>query len=140
MSDTFDAKKHGAYLAIPFTATNATTGESNTDLTGGGGASTGWVAPAAGSIVGITARCAAITAGTVTLSPHNGGTEFTQSGTPAPALSSTQDTNGTYATVRPGAVSFAAGDVLGISMTTTTTLNPTNTLDVDASLIVVLDA
>lgn len=139
MATEFDSGKHGAYLAIPFTLTNATTGESNTDLKFGGGATTLFVAPGAGSIVGISANSAAITAGTVTLKPHTASTEFTDTGVPAPVLSSTADTNGTYATVRPQALTFAAGDTLGISATTTTTLNPTDSLDVDAVLFIQLN-
>lgn len=140
MADTFDAKKYGAYLSIPFVFTNATTGEAATDLAVSGGTSTGVAMPASGSVVAITAQCAAITAGTITLNAHSASTEFTEAGAPAPALSSANDTNGTYASVRPGALTFSAGDVLGISMTTTTTLNPTNTLDGNAVLIVQLDA
>jgi len=138
MADTF-SPKFGSHVAIPFTFTNATTQMTNSDLTFAGGALTYYVAPAAGSIVGISANCAAVTAGTITLKSHAAGTEHTDTGAPAPALSSTADTNGTYATVRPGAVVFSAGDTLGLSLTTTTTLDPTNTLDVDAVLHVVLN-
>ena len=115
MATEFDAKKWGAVLAIPFTLTNATTGLSNSDLVFAGGGSTGFVAPGAGSVIGISARCAAITAGTITLSPHKAGTEYAESGVPTPALSSAQDTNGTYGTVRPGALTFAAGILRGLA-------------------------
>lgn len=139
MTDYFDAGKFGAVVAVPFTLTNATTGNSNSDLTLGGGALTYVTVPAAGSIVGITANCAAITAGTITLKAHEAGTEFTDGSAPAPVLSSTADTNGTYASVRPGAVTFDAGSTLGLSATSTTTLDPTNTLDVDATLWIALN-
>lgn len=139
MATEFDSKKFGAFLSIPFTLTNATTGNSNTDLLFGGGAGTVFVAPVSGSIVGISAATAAITAGTITLTPHSASTEFTEAGVPVAELSSAYDTNGTYATAYPGAISFAAGATLGISATTTTTLNPTNTLDVDAVLFIQLD-
>lgn len=139
MTDHFDAKKFGAIVAIPFTLTNATTGNSNTDLTFGGGGGTLVVAPAGGSVVGISARAnAAITAGTITLKGHAASTEFTETGAPAPVMSSAAQAS--YATVRPGAIQFDAGDTLGISATTTTTLDPTNTLDVDAVLYIQLDA
>jgi hypothetical protein len=131
--------KHGPAMAIQFTYTNATTGLSNADLTFAGGATTLVVAPQAGSVIGISANCAAITAGTITLKPHKASVEYADAGTPAPALSSAHNTNGTYATVRPSALTFAAGDTLGISATTTTTLDPTNTLDVDAVLWIQLD-
>lgn len=138
MADSL-SPKFGSVVAIPFKGANATTGESNTDLTWAGGTLTYFVAPVAGSVVGISATCAAITAGTITLLPHKAGTEFTETGVPSPVLSSTADTNGTYATVRANALTFAAGDTLGLSITTTTTLDPTNTLDVDATLFVVLN-
>ena len=139
MADFFDAGKFGAVVAVPFTFTDATTQMTNSDLTFAGGALTYYVAPAAGSIIGISANCAAVTAGTITIKAHNAGTEFTDAGAPAPALSSTADTNGTYVTARPGAATFDAGDTLGLSITTTTTLDPTNTLDVDAVLHVALN-
>ena len=139
MATEFDSKKFGTFLSIPFTLTNATTGNSNTDLTIGGGAGTLFCAPSDGSIVGISAVTAAITAGTITLTPHAASTEYAVAGTPTAALSSSYDTNGTYGTTYPGLVTFAAGDTLGISATTTTTLNPTNTLDVDAYLFIQLD-
>lgn len=138
MADEFDGKKFGASIAIPFAKSNLTTGLSNSDLALAG-AGTLAVMPRGGSVVGISASCAAITAGTATLKPHKAGTEYAEIGTPAPALSSDNDTNGTYVTVRPGALTFAAGDTLGISVTTTTTLNPTDTLDVDAVLWVQLN-
>ena len=135
----FDVKKFGPIIPVPFTLTNATTGNSNTDLLFAGGANTLFVAPKAGSIVGISAATAAITAGTITLKAHKAGTEFTQTGAPAPVLSSTADTNGTYAVADVGLVRFAAGDTLGISAVSTTTLDPTNTLDIEATLFIQLD-
>lgn len=136
MADDFNPK-HGNAVAIPFSKTNLTTGESNTDLVLGGG-STLYVAPVAGSVVAISGRsAAAITAGTITIKGHAASTEFTQSGAPAPVLSSSAQAS--YATARPRTIRFAAGDTLGVSVTTTTTLDPTNTLDVDVTLHVVLD-
>jgi len=136
MADYFDAGKFGAVLAIPFGKANLTTGESDADLTLE--QSTLAVVPAAGSVIGISIRSsAAITAGTITAKPHKAGTEYTDTGTPAPALSSAAQAS--YATVRPAALTFAAGNTLGVSVTTTTTLDPTNTLDVDAILFVQLN-
>lgn len=139
MSDAFDGKKFGGTIAIPFQATNLTTQASNQDLVLAG-ANTLYIAPKAGSIVGISAVCAAITAGTITLLPHLASTEYGVSGVPSPVLDATNDVGGSYATIRPGAIRFAAGAALGISATTTTSLNPTNTLDVDATLHILLDA
>jgi len=136
MGDYFDAGKHGAVLAIPFSHANVTTGESNTDLTAG--QDTLHVMPYSGSIIGISIRAnASLTAGTITAQAHSNSTEVTDTGAPAPACSSSAQVS--YATVRPGAVTFSAGDKLGISVTTTTTLDPTNSVDVDALLFVQLD-
>jgi len=136
MADNFNPK-HGAAIAIPFSKSNLTTGESNTDLVLAG-ATTLYVAPVAGSVVAISARAsAALTAGTITLSGHSASTEFTATGAPAPVLTSAAQAS--YASIRPRAIRFAAGATLGISATTTTTLDATNTLDVDAFLHIVLD-
>ncbi|MBK8434125.1 MAG: hypothetical protein IPL28_23815 [Chloroflexi bacterium] len=134
MADTFNADKFGSFLTIPFSKTNLTTGASNEDLLLGSG-STLFVAPAAGSVVALSSRsAAAITAGTITIKTHAAGTEHTQAAAPTNALSSAAQVH--YDTAAPGLVSFAAGDTLGISVTTTTTLDPTNTLDVDGFLFV----
>lgn len=136
MADTFDAGKFGAILAIPFNKANLTTGESNTDLTAG--QDTLHVMPAAGSVVGVGIRSnAALTAGTITATPQAAGTEYADTGVPQPVVNATNQAS--YATVRPGALTFAAGATLGISVTTTTTLNPTNSVDVDAILFVQLN-
>lgn len=136
MADTFDAGKFGSIVAIPFQTSNATTGESDTDMTLLQG--TLAVMPQGGSVVGIGIRAnASLTAGTVTARAHKAGTEFAQSGYPAPQLSSSAQSS--YATVRPGVLTFDAGDTLGVSITTTTTLDPTNSLDLDAVLYVQLD-
>ncbi len=137
MADTFNAEKFGAFLTIPFSKTNLTTGASNEDLLLGSG-STLWVAPAAGSVVALSSRsAAAITAGTITASVQAAGTERTEAASPVNVLSSAAQTH--YDTAAPGLVSFVAGATLGISVTTTTTLDPTNTLDVDGFLVVQLN-
>ena len=124
-------------FSISFKIANATTGESNTDLTRDGGNSL-WVAPKAGSIVGIGVACsAAITAGTATFRAHSASTEIADASYPAPVCSSTN--RHSYAVVRPRALTFSAGDALGISVTTTTPLDATNTLDFDADLYVAFD-
>jgi len=129
----------GNAVALAYTLANLTTGESNTDMkTAGSIAGTVHIMPKAGSIVAIGAgSAAAITAGTVTLKPHSNSTEFAEEGVPAPVLSSAAQQS--YATVRARALRFAAGAKLGVSLTTTTTLDPTNTLDVDAVLYVQFD-
>lgn len=137
----FDSKKYGTIIMVPFSATNVTTGASAEDMLLPDSGLTKYIAPVAGSIIGITAATAAITAGGIQVKAHNNSTEFTSTGTPEPTLDVTNDTNGTYATVRPGAVRFAAGDGIGLSVTATTTgLDPTNTLDVSGFLHIALDA
>lgn len=129
--------KHGALLSIPFAKTNLTTGESNTDLVLAGGGTLA-VMPKAGSVVGIAIRSTgALTAGTITAKAHLAGTEFTDASAPAPVISS--DDQESYAVARPRALKFTAGQNIGVSVTTTTTLDPTNTADVDALLLVQLD-
>ena len=136
MSDEFDAGKHGAIVALPFSLADCTTGMSAEDLLFFGATGDYAVAPKGGSVVGISANCEAITAGTITLRAHKAGTEFADVGYPAPVSNSTNEE--TYATVRPGALVFDAGDKLGLSLTTTTTLDPTNTIDIEAVLFIQL--
>lgn len=134
-NDVFDPK-FGQVVPVLFQHSNATTTESDVDMTVL--IDTLWVAPFAGSVVAITARAnAAITAGTITLKPHKAGTEYAETGTPAPVLSSAAQSS--QAMVRPNALTFDAGDTLGVSYSTTTTLDPTNSLDMDACLLVQLD-
>lgn len=139
MSDSFDSKKFGSILAIPFSATNVTTGAADQDMLLASGL-THFIPPKAGSIVGISAATAAITAGGITVEAHRASTELTEAAAPVPTLNATYDTNGTFVNVRAGAIRFAAGEPIGLSLSATTTaLNPTNTLDVDAFLYVQLD-
>ena len=137
MADHFDAGKVGAVVAFgPFTNANCTTGESNADLALG--QQNYAVMPHGGSVVGIAACVnAAVTAGTVTLRAHKASTELADDGYPAPAVSSAATAS--YASARPGAVTFAAGDRLGLSIVTTTTLDPTDSLEVDGYLFVQLN-
>ena len=138
MADHLDSKKFGSVVAFgPFTAANITTGLTNSDLAYG--QQTYAVMPYGGSVVGVSGCVnAAVTAGTATLRAHSSGTECAATGYPAPAVSSAATAS--YATVRPGAVTFSAGDRLGISVTTVTTLNPTNTLEIDGFLFVQFNA
>lgn len=141
MSDSYDGKKYGSVVAIPFAKTNVTTGATNEDMTLGSAlAASVYIPSRPGSIVGISAACGAVTAGGIQVKAHRASTELTESAAPSVTLNATNDTNGTFANVRPGAIRFAAGDPIGLSLSATTTaLDPTNTLDVDAFLHVVLD-
>jgi hypothetical protein len=137
MADHFDSDKFGVIMAFgPFTDANVTTGEANTDMVLG--QMNYAVAPGDGSVVGIAA-CAdsAIVAGSITLRAHKASTEFGEYGYPAPVLSSAAQVS--YASIRPGAITFSAGDRLGLSLSTTTTLDATNVRDVDGYLFVQIE-
>src|SRR5574343_418648 len=136
MSDYLDPKFGNVVALGPFTAANVTTGAENQDLAL---PSAGTTIPMlkAGSVVGLSLEpVGTVTAGSITASAQSGGSELAN--TPAPVSDAT-NTAGTYATQRPGVVRFAAGAKLGVSVTATTTLAPTNTVDVAAVLYVVYD-
>jgi hypothetical protein len=136
----YNARKFGTYLTIPFFATDLTTGASNSDLLCGVTANTLYIAPQAGSVVAISGETAVdVTAGSIALRAHKASTEFAQTGYPVATIDSTHDSTGSFADVREGALTFAAGDRLGISATSTTDLAPTNTVDVTAFLLIQLN-
>ena len=138
MADYFDGKKYGCVMALgPFTIANATTQESDSDLAYG--QSSYAAMPASGSVVAISIYAnAEVTAGSATVRAHSSGTEMTGTGYPAPVVNTT-NTQVSYATASPGAITFSAGDKLGLSVTSTTTLDPTDSLEVDGWLFVQLD-
>lgn len=140
MGDEFNAGKYGAIVALPFGVANAVTNKTNEDLAAAdAGANTLLVAPKAGSVVGISVQSSAgIAAGSATFRAQKDGTEFAQSGYPAPVLDAT-NTQKSYASIRPGVLTFAAGDGLGVSYTSTTDLDPTNTNDFSVLLFVQFD-
>jgi hypothetical protein len=126
MADTFNPK-FGAIVALPFSVADAVTNQSNVDLASKATGGTLVTMPAAGSILGISVSASAnVTAGTATFRAHKASTEFAETGYPAPQLNSTAgSSNGTYASIRPGAIKFAAGDKIGVSYTSTTDCAPT---------------
>lgn len=138
--DTFDAKKFGAIVAIPYGVLNAVTNQTNTDLTVADvGQNTLSVMPKSGSVVGLSVQSSAeVTAAGATFKAHADGTEFTQASAPAPVLNTT-NTQQSFVTVRPNLLTFDAGEGLGVSYTTTTDCAPTNTNDYSAVLFVQLD-
>ena len=141
MGDEFNAGKFGAIVALPFEVANAVTNQTNTDIpaVSDGGANTLFVMPKAGSVVGISVQASAeVTADSATFRAHADGTEFAQVGYPAPVLS-TANTQQSYASVRPGVLTFSAGEGVGVSYTTTTDCAPTNTNDYSAVLFCQLD-
>lgn len=139
MADYFDPAKFGAIIPLHYQVANAVTNQTNTDLTVPGGANTLHTMPAAGSVVGISIKASAnVTAGTVTFRAHAAGTEFADTGYPAPVLDAT-NSNATYVAVRPGAIKFSAGGTVGVSYTSSTDAAPTNTNDYEAILFVQLN-
>lgn len=140
MGDEFDAGKYGAIVAIHYSVANAVTNKTNEDLTRPGGNSLA-IMPKGGSVVGISAKPSApLTDGTVTFKAQKEGTEFAEIGAPAPVLNKTAPADtGTYGSIRPGVLTFAAGAGLGVSYTSSTDATPTNTNDYDVDLWVQLD-
>jgi hypothetical protein len=137
MADHFDAKKFGSIVAFgPFTAANVEDDNSNSDLAYG--QSSYAIMPADGSVVALSVYAnAAVTHGSGSVRAHSSSTELGATGYPNPTLNTT-NTQVSYASVRPGAVTFSAGDKLGISIVTDTTWSP-ETLEVDGWLFVQLD-
>jgi hypothetical protein len=140
MGDEFNAGKFGAILALPYGVLNAVTNQTNTDLTVADvGQNTLAVMPKGGSVIGISVQSTAeVTTAGATFRAHKDGTEFAQSGYPAPVLNTT-NTQQSYVSIRPGVLTFAAGEGVGVSYTTTTDCAPTNTNDYSAVLFVQLD-
>jgi hypothetical protein len=142
MGDEFDAGKYGTIVALLFGVANAVASQTNTDLAAADASGNTLVTmPKAGSVVGLSVRAsAAMTAGTVSFKAHKDGTEFAQTGYPNPGLSSSASvTNESYATIRPGILTFSAGDAVGVSYTSDATFAPTNTNDFSVALFVQLD-
>ena len=141
--DYFNSEKHGSIVALVFGNANLTTSQTNTDLYLSDVVhnNTLGVMPCSGSVVGISARAsAAVTAGTLAFRAHKDGTEFAQSGYPNPTLNSTAGTSQeSYASIRPGVLTFSADEALGVSYTSSTDMAPTNTNDVSVILFVQLD-
>ena len=138
MVDEFDPK-HGQLVGIPFFKADLVTAASNTDMAFQSTDHTLVTMPKAGSVVGISVRAdAAITAGTITFRAHKAGTEFAQNGYPAPVLS-TAATPGSQAVCTPRNLTFAAGDGIGVSYSTSTDMAPSSTNDVTAMLWVIFD-
>ena len=126
-----------AVVAIPFGVANAVTNASNVDMTRLAG-NTIQVMPKAGSVVGITVNASAdLSAGSATVKVHKDGTEFANAA--APTLTLSDLVQESYAAIRKGALTFAAGDGIGVSYSSTTDMAPTNTNDFDATLFVVFD-
>jgi hypothetical protein len=143
MGDEFNAGKYGAIFPLVFGVANAVTNQTATDLTLSDATyvNTLAVMPKSGSIIGISVRAsAAVTAGTAAFRAHKDGTEFSQTGYPNPALSSTAGVSQeSYASTRAGNLTFAADEAIGVSYASATDMAPTNTNDFTVLLFVQLD-
>lgn len=137
MSDTF-APRHGSLAVFHFIQANVADAQTNVDLAlADVGTNTLVPMPAAGFVAAVACKLnAAVTAGTLTIQAHASSTEYGQAEAPAAVLS-TSNTTFNYDTARPRAVNFAAGDQLGLSITTASLL-PDGTADLDAWLYVML--
>lgn len=145
MGSDFVNPKFGSVVAIPFAVANAITQRTNTDMVLPGG-NTLAVMPFAGSVIGLGVRASAeVTAGAATFKAHKDGTEFSDVGAINVGIAANTDTTAvddleTQGTCRPGVMRFNAGDAIGVSYSSSTDLNPTNTNDFDAVLVVMLDS
>jgi len=141
--DYLNSEKHGSVVALVYGVANAVTNQTVTDLTLSDATYVNTLAtmPASGSVVGISVQLsAAVTAGTIAFRAHKDGTEFTQTGYPNPTIGSTSgQSQESYATIRPGVLTFSADEAIGISYASSTDMAPTNTNDVAAILWIQLD-
>jgi hypothetical protein len=137
MADYFDSKKFGTVMVLgPFTRANITASQTNVDLVCG--QSTTVTVPYAGSVIAVAASTTeGVTGGSCIIRAHKASTEFTPLGYPAPTLNTT-NTSGSYASIRPGAITFSAGDRLGLSIVTDATFTPA-TCELDGWLYVQLN-
>lgn len=142
MGDEYNAGKFGAIITVQFAVADAVTNKTNEDILLAGGQNKYGVMPKSGSVVGISVQAtAAVTAGTVTFRAHKDSTEFAQSGYPAPILDdgTSGATSQSFASIRPGVLTFSAGEGIGVSYSSTTDAAPTNTNDYNALVFCQLD-
>ena len=141
MADTFDPK-FGQVVSIAFTKSNVDTSASATNsyMTLASGVGTGATMPYAGSVVGLAVSANAnVTTATVAFNVHNGGTGYSQNSSLGVTMTTAAgSSNKGYATLRPGVLTFSAGDKIGINYASATNYAAT-TVDYDALLFVVLD-
>ena len=141
MADTFDPK-FGSFVTFAFTLANPDTGASgtNTYMTWGAGGVTNIAMPYAGSVVSLTVRSNAnVTGATVAFNPQKAGTPYAQASSLLTTLTTAAGaSNVGYANVRSGVLTFAAGDLIGVSYLTATNYAAT-TIDYDAVIVVQLN-
>lgn len=136
MADYFNPK-FGPTVALNFTVSNVDTAATNTDLKLASAINSLAVMPYAGSVVGLTIKANAnVTAGTIAFNVHKESTEYAQASSLLTTLTTASgSSNIGYTTVRPGVLTFAAGDGIGVSVSSATNLAAT-TIDYDAILLV----
>lgn len=145
MGSDFVNPKFGSVVAIPFSVANAVTNKTNEDMALAGGNKLA-VMPFAGSVVGLGVRASAeVTAGNASFKAHKDGTEFPDAGALALTIAANTDTTvvsdlETQGSIRPGVMKFSAGDGIGVSYSSATDMDPTNSNDFDAVLYVMLDS
>ena len=138
MSDYFDAWKWGAVVPFHFYVMNLATTQAGLNLNVNTGTSTGITRPYAGSVVGITVSCnAAITTDVATFHAHKNGS--TSGLTLCAAVINGTNSTGSYATIAPHQLKFAAGDRIGLAVTSGDAFAPA-TVDVDGVLWVQMNA
>ena len=139
MADFFNPK-FGNVVALAFRAENVNTGQTNVDLDPVSQVGKEHTMPYSGSIVALAVKASAnVTAGTVAFQAHNGSTEYAQNSSLLTTLTTAAgSSNKGYSTVRPGVLTFAAGDGIGVSLSSATNLAAT-TVDYNVELYVVFD-
>lgn len=141
MADTFDPK-FGSFVTFAFTLANPDTGASgtNTFMTWGANGVTNIAMPAAGSVVALTVRGNGnVTGATIAFNAQKAGTPYAQASSILTTLTTASGaSNVGYASVRSGVLTFAAGDLLGVSYLTATNYAAT-TVDYDAIMVVQLN-
>ena len=141
MADVFDPK-FGQVVALSYVVSNINTGASgtNTFMTLASGVNTLATMPYSGSVVGLGVKANAnVTTATAAFSVHKDGTAYAQaSGITATLTTASGSSNKGYGTLRPGVLTFVAGDGVGVNYATATNYAAT-TIDYDAQLYVVFD-
>jgi hypothetical protein len=141
MADTFNPK-FGAICQLQFVKSNIDTGASSTNsyMTLASGVNTGMTMPYAGSIVALSVSANAnVTTATVAFNAHNGGTAYAQESSLLTTLTTAAgSSNAKYSSVRPGVLTFAAGDKIGVVYASATNYAAT-TVDYDVTLWYVLN-
>lgn len=141
MADYFDPK-FGAICSLSFIKSNIDTGASATNsyATLASGVGTGATMPYAGSVIALSVSANAnVTTATVAFDVHNAGTAYAQASSLLTTLTTAAgSSNAKYSSVRPGVLTFAAGDKIGVVYASATNYAAT-TVDYDVTLWYVLN-